>query len=172
VQPVPLTNTEGAISPEEPTPAVVDTAPAPDLPPVATNDPPPAQEESGDPTPEQAAYGADQSYQSVIQTLVRDVVADSNMVQDLQRQQAQLLQQQNTVANQVQASTTERTADAVRVVHLGRSTCPAISGPRSTTLAPLRTLQPHTNPRSPSAQTPTPHDAAPPPCTVFYIEAF
>ena len=70
---------------------MIDTAPAPDLPPVATNDP----------TPAQAAYGADQSYQSVIQTLVRDTVADSNMVQDLQRQQAQLLQQQNTVANQV-----------------------------------------------------------------------
>lgn len=49
VQPVPLTNQEGSMT-AEPTPAVIDTAPAPDLPPVATNDP----------TPAQAAYGADQ----------------------------------------------------------------------------------------------------------------
>ena len=69
----------------------MNTAPSPDLPPLA----------SGQPTPAEAAYGSDQSYQSTIQTLIRDVVADSNMIQDLQRQQAQLLQQQNTVANQV-----------------------------------------------------------------------
>ena len=37
----------------------------------------------------------------VIQTLTRDVVADANMIRDLQSQQEQLLRQQNTVANQI-----------------------------------------------------------------------
>ena len=37
----------------------------------------------------------------VIQTLTRDVVADANMIRDLQSQQEELLRQQNTVANQI-----------------------------------------------------------------------
>lgn len=53
------------------------------------------------PTPAQAAAGQDASYMNVIQTLTRDVVADANMIRDLQAQQQQLLAQQNTVANQI-----------------------------------------------------------------------
>jgi len=60
--------------------------------------PEPAEE---DPTPEEAAEGAQPSYKSVVQTLTRDVVADSKMIQDLQGQQDTLLNQQNMVANQI-----------------------------------------------------------------------
>jgi len=62
--------------------------------------PPQAVEPSG-PTPAQAAMGQDASYMNVIQTLTRDVVADANMIRDLQAQQQQLLTQQDTVANQI-----------------------------------------------------------------------
>ena len=53
------------------------------------------------PTPAEAASGQVASYMNVIQTLTRDVVADANMIRDLQAQQQQLLSQQNTVANQI-----------------------------------------------------------------------
>jgi hypothetical protein len=57
--------------------------------------------DSSGPTPAEAAAGQDASYMNVIQTLTRDVVADANMIRDLQQQQQQLLTQQNTVANQI-----------------------------------------------------------------------
>ena len=57
--------------------------------------------DSSGPTPAEAASGQDASYMNVIQTLTRDVVADANMIRDLQQQQEQLLNQQNTVANQI-----------------------------------------------------------------------
>ena len=46
-------------------------------------------------------FWQESSYMGVIQTLTRDVVADANMIRDLQSQQEQLLRQQNTVANQI-----------------------------------------------------------------------
>jgi hypothetical protein len=62
---------------------------------------PQAFTQSSGPTPAQAAAGQDASYMNVIQTLTRDVVADANMIRDLQSQQEELLRQQNTVANQI-----------------------------------------------------------------------
>ena len=62
---------------------------------------PQAFTQSSGPTPAQAAAGQDASYMNVIQTLTRDVVADANMIRDLQSQQQQLLSQQDTVANQI-----------------------------------------------------------------------
>lgn len=62
---------------------------------------PQAFTDSSGPTPAQAANGMDASYMNVIQTLTRDVVADANMIRDLQAQQQQLLSQQDTVANQI-----------------------------------------------------------------------
>eukprot|EP00960_Hanusia_phi_P018119 532698-Hanusia_phi.AAC.1 len=58
-------------------------------------------EDRADPTPAEAAAGKDATYQSVMATLTRDVVADSNMIRDLQSEQQILLSQQNSVANQV-----------------------------------------------------------------------
>ncbi|EKX53688.1 hypothetical protein GUITHDRAFT_100664 [Guillardia theta CCMP2712] len=58
-------------------------------------------EEREDPTPAEAAAGKDATYQSVMATLTRDVVADSNMIRDLQSEQQILLSQQNSLANQV-----------------------------------------------------------------------
>ena len=48
-----------------------------------------------------SAPGPDINYLAIIDTLTRDVVADSNMISDLQKRQQQLLSQQGGVADSV-----------------------------------------------------------------------
>eukprot|EP00277_Geminigera_cryophila_P040065 CAMPEP_0173112498 /NCGR_PEP_ID=MMETSP1102-20130122/46085_1 /TAXON_ID=49646 /ORGANISM="Geminigera sp., Strain Caron Lab Isolate" /LENGTH=290 /DNA_ID=CAMNT_0014013643 /DNA_START=15 /DNA_END=883 /DNA_ORIENTATION=- len=75
--------------------------PSPPPPPPATAKANPAYPPATISPPLPSAPGPDINYLAIIDTLTRDVVADSNMISDLQKRQQQLLSQQGGVADSI-----------------------------------------------------------------------